>query len=263
MSARVVALACRTSDRTEAGARGAQMLAERVAADAEVAARTVGSPGAPRAGNWADDVRDARGCLLEAGGQAADAWAEGDRPLLFASECSIALTTLAAAVAHRPAARIVWLDAHGDFNTPATTPSGYLGGMCLAGACGRWDAGLGAAPIDAGRVVTCGVRDVDAGERVELERAGVVRADPATLASLVRGERVFVHLDVDVLDPRVMPAQFPAPLGLSLEGLGRLLAELAGAADVMGAEVTAFEPPPGPPGDRLADQLAAILVPLT
>ena len=37
-----------------------------------------------------------------------------------------------------------WLGAHGDFNTPETTASGFLGGMCLAGACGLWDTGFGA-----------------------------------------------------------------------------------------------------------------------
>ena len=54
-----------------------------------------------------------------------------------------ALTTLPTALRHRPEAKVLWLDAHGDFNTPDTTPSGYLGGMALAGACGQWDAGLG------------------------------------------------------------------------------------------------------------------------
>ena len=53
------------------------------------------------------------------------------------------MTTLPTVLRHVPEARVVWLDAHGDFNTPATTPSGFLGGMCLAAACGRWDAGLG------------------------------------------------------------------------------------------------------------------------
>ena len=37
---------------------------------------------------------------------------------------------------------MLWLDAHGDFNTPTTTTSGFLGGMCLAGVCGEWDPGL-------------------------------------------------------------------------------------------------------------------------
>ena len=41
-------------------------------------------------------------------------------------------------------AAVEWLDAHPDFNDPETTQSGFLGGMCLAAACGAWDAGLGA-----------------------------------------------------------------------------------------------------------------------
>ena len=56
------------------------------------------------------------------------------------------MTTLPAVAAPRARTRAsLWLDAHGDFNTPETTPSGFLGGMCLAAACGRWDAGFGAA----------------------------------------------------------------------------------------------------------------------
>ena len=52
-------------------------------------------------------------------------------------DCSVCITTLPARrCAARPDARVLWLDAHGDFNTPDTTPSGFLGGMCLAGACG-------------------------------------------------------------------------------------------------------------------------------
>ena len=64
-------------------------------------------------------------------------------PVVLAPECSVALTTVPTALRHRPEAKVLWLDAHGDFNTPETRPSGYLGGMSLAGACGRWDAGLG------------------------------------------------------------------------------------------------------------------------
>ena len=62
--------------------------------------------------------------------------------MLLAADCSMSMTTLPTALRHQPEARVLWLDAHGDFNTPDTTPSGYLGGMCLA-AAGEWDAGLG------------------------------------------------------------------------------------------------------------------------
>ncbi len=155
---------------------------------------------------------------------------DGRFPVLLASDCSICITTLPTVLRHHPEARIVWLDAHGDFNTPETTPSGFLGGMCLAAACGRWDAGLGDGVLDPARVVMTGVRDLDGGERVELERAGVGTAPPDKLAGALEGDEVYVHLDLDVLDPSVLPAQFPAPGGLSSEGLRDLLGELAESA---------------------------------
>jgi arginase len=135
----VTALLCRTSDRGPQAAAGTRELGELLDA------RVVGTPGEPRSAGWQDDLADSRGCLLEAGGQVDDAFAAGRRPILLAGECSISVATLPVVVGHHPDARVLWLDAHGDFNTPATTTSGYLGGMCLAGACGLWDTGFGAA----------------------------------------------------------------------------------------------------------------------
>jgi arginase len=252
----VIALLCRTSDRDAGGALGAQALATELAARLGTEARMVGSPGEPRAGNWDDDLRDSRGCLLEAGGQLDDALAAGRYPILTASDCSICMTTLPALLRHRPDAWVLWLDAHGDFNSPDTTPSGFLGGMCLAAACGVWDSGLGAG-VDPARVVMCGVRDVDPGERVLLETRGVGLVErPGDLADHLRGLPVFVHLDLDVLDPSVMPATFPAPGGLSDGGLRTLLAEVGEAAELIGAEITAF------PAPERAKRIATIVEPL-
>jgi arginase len=240
----LVALVCRTSDRTPNAAQGALALAYELGQRREVEPRVVGQPGEARAGGWEQDLRESRGCLLEAGGQVDDALAAGAFPLLLAADCSICLTTLPAMLRHRPDALVVWLDAHGDFNSPDTTATGYLGGMCLAGACGVWDAGFDGARLDPARVVMCGVRDLDAGERVLLETRGVGRVErPSELAGVVRGRSVFVHLDLDVLDPAVVPSQFPAPGGLSDGGLRTLLAEVAEAADVVGGEITALEEP--------------------
>src|SRR4051794_41497975 len=120
---------CRISERAEHATRAlAQVLAED--------ARLIGSEEAPRVASWQDDLRESRGCLLEAGGQVDDALSGGNFPLLLAGDCSVALTTLPTALRHRPEARVLWLDAHGDFNTPETSPSRFLGGMSLAGACG-------------------------------------------------------------------------------------------------------------------------------
>ena len=114
--------------------------------------------------------------------------------------------------------------------------------MCLAAACGRWDAGFEPA-LEPSKVLMCGVRDLDAGERVLVETAGVGNAQPAEVVPALAGRRVFVHLDVDVLDPDVLPAQFPVPHGLSDTGLRTLLTDVARECDVIGLEVTAFEAP--------------------
>jgi len=253
----VVALLCRTSDRSAAGADGARALAEELGERLGVRARLIGSPGEPRDSSYDEDLRDSRGCLLEAGGQVDDALVAGDYPVLIAPDCSIAVTTLPAVVRHFPEALVLWLDAHADFNTPETTPSGFLGGMCLAGACGLWETGFDGPALSPDRVVMCGVRDVDGGEQVLLETNGVVRiARPSELADALHRHQVFVHLDLDVLDPTVLPAEVPAPGGLSDGGLRTLLAEVAGACELVGVEITSFTAP------ELVELVATIVDPL-
>ena len=78
-----------------------------------------------------------------------------------------------------------------------------------------------------------GVRDIDPGERELLEAHHVSLIDrPSRLPDALAGREVFVHLDVDVLDPSVMPGLgFPAPGGSSPEGLASLLDGVAGGRD--------------------------------
>ncbi len=262
MSATLVALRCRTSDRTPAAGRGVDALTELVAKRLGREARRIGKPGDTREARFDEDLRDSRGCLLEAGGQVDDALAAGEAPVLLAAECSVALTTLAAVVRHREDARVLWLDAHGDFNTPETTHSGYLGGMALAGACGRWDAGLGEDGVAAERIALAGVRDLDGAEREALEHsaATVIGASPVETLVAVKnaldGAPVYVHLDLDVLDPEDFPAQFPAPGGLRPEKLYDLLEAVAADCEVVGLEITAFPAPE----DELERQAAASVV---
>jgi arginase family enzyme len=229
---------CRISERA---AHATRALAEALAEEP----RFIGSEESPRTADWSDDLRGARGCLLEAGGQVDDALAAGTFPLLVAGDCGIALTTLAAVHRHRPDAHVLWLDAHGDFNTPETTGSGFLGGMGLAGAVGLWDAGLGLEPFPADQVIIAGVRDLDGQERELLEKSAVT-AVGAGLDTLVAVQNtldrapVYIHLDVDVLDPDYMPAQFPSPGGLRPDKLYDLLEAVADECEIVGVEVTAF-----------------------
>jgi arginase len=242
----VVALLGRTSDRANGRAAGARALAQALSADA----RVVGEPGEPHAARYDEDLRDAR-ATLEA---AAVAVAATRRPLLTATDCSICVGTVPAVGRRWPGASLLWLDAHGDFNTPDTTPSGFLGGMCLAGAVGLWDTGYGAGPGPE-RVVLVGGRDLDAAEEELMARHGVVRTDDP--AAALAGRDVFVHLDVDILDPTVMPGQlYPAPGGLDLTQLRELLADVAARARIVGAEITCFSTP------ELSAALAHAVAPL-
>lgn len=240
----IVGMLCRTSDRTDGGARGAEALARMLGERAGVEPRLVGTAGGGRVAGWSEDIKDSRGCILEAGGQVEDALAAGRFPVITASDCSICMTTLPTVSRLVEGVRVLWLDAHGDFNTPDTTPSGFLGGMCLAGACTRWDTGFPGA-LDASQVLMVGARDLDPGERAELDLAGIRRIErPSEVADAVDGAPVYVHLDLDVLDPDIFPAQFAVPGGLSDTGLRRLLDEVAMAAgDIVGVEITAFEAP--------------------
>ncbi len=245
----VVGLLCRTSDRSASAAQSTRALAEAIAARAGVEPRLVGNPGEARDSTYDEDLKEARGCLLEAGGQLSDAFHEHRFPMLVAGTCSVCMTTLPVLARDRPDAFVLWLDAHADFNSPATTASQFLGGMCLAGACGVWDSGLPGPALEPSRVVMCGVRDIDPGEQVLLETHGVSRIErPSRLADALAGREVFVHLDLDVLDPSVIDGfGFPVPGGFSAEGLARMLAEVAEVAQVIGIEITGCPSPADAP----------------
>jgi arginase len=248
VSVSLVAIRCRIADRSAGTARGVETLAPLVGKRLGREPRLIGTPGEPRVARYDEDLRRSRGCLLEAGGQVDDALSGANFPLLVAGDCSIALTTLPTALRYRPDARVLWLDAHGDFNTPETTPSAFLGGMALAGACGVWDAGVSGS-IPAERVVLAGVRDLDPAERRLLERSEAAVIGASSVETLVAaknaldGAPVYVHLDLDVLDPEDFPAEFPAPGGLAPDKLYDLLESVAEECDLVGLEVTAFQAP--------------------
>jgi arginase family enzyme len=140
---------------------------------------------------------------------------------------------------------VLWLDAHPDFNTPDTSPSGYAGGMPVAGATGMWDAGVGPT-FPAQDIVFAGIRDVDPGEQMLLDGVGAtvlgdVRDAPAALGD----GPVFVHLDCDVIDG--YPAAFPVPGGPSADTVREVLAAVARDHEIVGVSVSAVAGPPEVP----------------
>jgi arginase len=149
----------------------------------------------------------------------------GELPLVIAGSCDASLGVLAGVGA---GCGIVWLDAHGDFNTPASTESGFLPGMSLAIAVGhchpqRW-AAVGGTPVDESSVVLLGVRDLSPpAERERLAASAVTAvvpgggADAALDALAERVSDVYLHVDLDAFDPSVAPGVVdePVPGGLS------------------------------------------------
>jgi len=167
-------------------------------------------------------------------------------PLVAAGNCNAALGVRAGLQrAGAGEAALVWLDAHGDFNTPATTTTGYLDGMPLAMLCGRAhreavERELGVVPVDEAAVLHAGGRELDREEAASLAASGVRLVDGGELSDRGPAEALapkldelietrtapgrspgtlppaHLHVDLDVLDPTAAPGvAFPSPHGLS------------------------------------------------
>jgi arginase len=175
-----------------------------------------------------------------------EARAAGRLPLVLSGNCGVALGTVAAL--YRP--RIVWFDAHGDLHTPDTTRSGFLDGMALATLTGRgWRTlveDIGLRPVPDERVDLVGARDIDPAEAALLDDSGIrahgVDVRPEQLATVPGGE-VYLHVDLDVLDPSVGRANpYATPGGFTLPGLLDLLAGLAGAHPIGALALASYDP---------------------
>ncbi|MBZ0302102.1 MAG: arginase family protein, partial [Anaerolineae bacterium] len=133
-----------------------------------------------------------------------------------------ALGALKGLEAQRPA--VLWYDAHGDFNTWETTPSGFIGGMPLAMLVGRGDLqylrGIDLTPLAEDDIVITDARDLDPQEAVALGESRVTHLPKVEdlLAAPLPDKPLYIHMDVDVIDPSKMPGLgYPAPGGPSVE----------------------------------------------
>jgi arginase family enzyme len=168
------------------------------------------------------------------------------RPIVVSAECSVATGTLPWLAEHHGDARVLWLDAHADFNTPDTSPSGYVGGMPVAAATGMFDARLQPPLLPADRLVYFGLRDVDPGEQALLDRSGATIAASADDALDALGDApVFVHFDADVIEG--YPSAFPPPPGGPGPGeLRALLADVAARNPIVGITIASVAGPVEP-----------------
>ena len=168
----------------------------------------------------------------------------GLKPITASSRCAVSLATLPPVAKFYPDVSVVWFDSHPDLNTPETSGTGYLGGLALAGPAGLWDSGLGAG-IDLAKAVLVGERDIDPVEQDLIDR-GICKLIPpgagmaGPLKEALKGRRIYIHIDCDVLNPGIVPTDYRHEGGLTLADLHAACAVMAECA-VVGLEIAEFE----------------------
>jgi arginase family enzyme len=261
----LTAFLARCADRNADGMAGAKRLADALSARFGLPVARIGNPQPPQPGNWGAVLDDARPSLTQLAQRQQAVFERGDRPLLVMARCASGVASLPAMVRSHPGAKLVWFDAHADSNTPATSTTGYLGGMVISAAAGLWDSGFGGG-LDLSNVVLVGARDIDPAERALVESSGMrhVPAGPG-LASRLReaigSAPAYIHLDCDVLEPGIVPTEYEVAGGLTLADLEEVCSVLAGN-EVVGVEIAEFQSL-WPSGEQAStDGLVAAIRPL-
>jgi arginase len=154
-----------------------------------------------------------------------------DRPVVLGGCCCSHVGAIEALSGGDECLAVVWIDAHGDLNTPETSPSGNAWGMPLRMA------------IDHGAVLPehvalVGARNLDPPEVEFIEASGIRTGEFAIDAALEGADAVYVALDCDAVEPGELAVFMPEPEGLSLSEIERVLTEIAESTRVAGLGLT-------------------------
>ena len=157
-----------------------------------------------------------------------------ERPLLVGGCCCAHVGAVEGLAARNGPLGVVWFDAHGDLNTPETSPSGNAWGM-------PFRILLDSGTVEAENAALVGARNLDPPEEEFIAARGLATGTEGIDAALEGVERVYVAFDFDVLDPREDADSFmPEPGGLTLAEAETALAGIAERRRVAGAGFTAF-----------------------
>jgi arginase len=196
--------------------------------------------------------------MNKVGYEVARSRAAGFFPLIVGGDCLVSLGAVSGLLDPLNTA-VAWVDAHGDFNTPETTISGYLGGMPLACLAGRGLSQLREqckllTPVPEQNIALIGARDLDPAEEqlllgssVALVRGSELERDSAALDRALQNlaglPQLYLHVDIDVLDPVAAPGvDYPAGGGLSLAGLIQIVERAVGLGNIAALAITAVNP---------------------
>lgn len=205
-------------------------------------------------------------CIVPMGRRVAGAVAtslqSGHFPLVLGGDHSLSVGSIRGAAKQRKLG-VIWVDAHADFNTSETTPSGNIHGMPLAALCGRGDPRLvrlweeTPPVVDPQRVAVIGARDLDLGEKRLLREAGVMvqsmeQIDRFGMVAVLEKaiERVgrdvdgiYLSFDMDALDPRHAPGVgTPVPGGLTYREAHLTCEVIAETGRLIGMDIVEVNP---------------------
>ena len=175
-------------------------------------------------------------------------------PVVTGGDCGVELAPVEAAIGrHGEGLVVVWLDAHGDLNTPASSPSGAFHGMVVRALLGEGAPSL--RPLTAltpRQIVLAGTRALDPPERDFSRGRGLSVLGPSELATpsalvaavaAAGASAIYLHIDLDVLDPDEFGAVgFPEPGGITFDQLTAAVSALASRFMIVGAGITEFQP---------------------
>jgi arginase len=178
-------------------------------------------------------------------GIVAAATAAGETPIVLAGNCNSCLGTVAGTRAHVDS--VVWFDGHPDLDTPETSTNGFFGGMALAALTGScWQALCasipGYRPVPPDRVTLVGSRHLSSVEEHAITSSGISRVEACALDDPREGG-IYLHVDLDVLDPAVAPANpWAAADGLAPDELVEAVRRVSGGRHVTAVALTAYDP---------------------
>lgn len=194
-----------------------------------------------------------------------------DRTVTIGGDCGVELGPIEAALAvHGDGLAVVWFDAHGDLNTSSSSPSGAFHGMVLRTLLDGEGPLTPRATLRPSQVVLAGVRALDPAEKQYVDDHDIALVPPAELADLpavvaASGARsVYIHIDLDVLDPSTFASVgCPEPGGVTPAALATAVRALTDRFPLAGLGLTEYEPADDRDRDTLRTLVEALFTPAT
>lgn len=250
----------RIADRAERMIEGANLVAQAIEKRYLVQGIRIGIPSPSEKDDWSKSLPQAKDTLDKLQACTTESIKSGRPTLLLSNTCSASIATLPVAFSEIPDLVIVYIDAHGDFNTPDTTDSGYLGGMVLSGVCGLWRTGHNAG-VSPSKIVLVGARDIDKQELDLLDTNGVTiiaphRVTAENILNVIGNSPVWIHVDWDVLEPGFLPADYSVPDGLTPDQIEDIFSIIP-SSQIHGMELAEFNA--STDGDENAKSVDTIL----